>query len=118
MEFKSLSDRVTIVLKETETFFIFELPQLTVDATSSEGQTVAEENERYERILTASERKTINAETQTPQMYTKTRGTYIGRHDRKNCGTVVNNWVMFDTFKSEKSEVVEKFDKVASSLFH
>ncbi|XP_011503022.1 PREDICTED: WD repeat-containing protein 78-like [Ceratosolen solmsi marchali] len=96
-------DRVTIVLKETETFFIFELPQLTADTTSTEGQLVAEENERYKQVLATSKRKTMNTETQTPQIYTKTRGTCVGRQERKNHATIVNNWIMFDTLQNKNS---------------
>ena len=100
--FYAKSDRVTITLKETETFFIFEMPQRTVDPQTPEGQAVLAENERYQYITVGagSNRKLADAETQTPQIYTKSRGTFIGRKKRRNQGTFVSNWEIYDTYQS------------------
>lgn len=83
--------------------FMFELPQQTSDANSEEGRAVAEENERYKGIMGGLGRKTVSAEVQTPQYYSKTRGTFIGRKDLKNSSTYVNNWVMYDSYEAEKN---------------
>ena len=93
---------MTIVLKETETFFIFEMPQLTEDQSTPEGAAVAAENERYKFITigAGSHRKLAETETQTPQVHTKPRGTLLGRNPRRNQGTFVSNWQMHDTYKS------------------
>ncbi|OXU20024.1 hypothetical protein TSAR_010449 [Trichomalopsis sarcophagae] len=96
------NDKVTITLRETETFFLFDLPQLTEDAGTEAGRAVIEENERYRRIMSGAGRKTVDAETQTAQLYTKTRGTYVGREERKNKATFVNNWVMHDAYRDEE----------------
>lgn len=74
--------------------------QLTADLNTPEGQNVKLQNERYEYITSGegSNRKLVNAETQTPKIYTKTRSTFIGRNERCNFGTIVNNWVMHDTY--------------------
>ncbi|XP_033230208.1 WD repeat-containing protein 78-like isoform X2 [Belonocnema kinseyi] len=95
-------DKVTIILKETETFFIFEMPQLTEDQRTPEGAAVLAENERYKYITVGagSNRKLADAETQTPQVHTKPRGTYLGRNMRRNQGTFVSNWEMSDTYQS------------------
>ncbi|XP_015596572.1 WD repeat-containing protein 78 [Cephus cinctus] len=92
--------KVTITLKETETVFIFEMPQLTEDLRTPEGQAVKSDNERYEYITVGagSNRKLATAETQTPCVHMKTRSSYLGRHQRRNQGTFVNNWVLYDTF--------------------
>ncbi|XP_014206110.1 WD repeat-containing protein 78-like, partial [Copidosoma floridanum] len=100
-EFQSLSDLVTLTLRETDTFFLFEMPQLTEDATTEAGQAVVEENEQYSRIRAGAGRKTVASETQTPQLYTKTRGTLVERLERKNRATFVNNWVMHDAYRRE-----------------
>lgn len=94
------SKTVTITLKETQTFFIFEMPQLTGDLSTSEGQAIKQENEYYEYVTVGpgSNRKMIDAETQTIRKLTKSRGTYLGVRPRKNQGMFVNNWVIHDTY--------------------
>lgn len=91
-------ETVTITLKETQTFFIFEMPQLTGDLPTAEGQAIKQENEYYEYVTVVSNRKLIDAETQTICVLTKSRGTYLGARPRKNRGMFVNNWVMHDTY--------------------
>ncbi|XP_011140510.1 WD repeat-containing protein 78 [Harpegnathos saltator] len=94
------SETVTITLKETQTFFIFELPQLTGDLLTPEGQAIKQENEQYEYVTVGlgSNRKLMDAETQTIRVLTKSRGTYLGARPRKNQGIFVNNWVIHDTY--------------------
>lgn len=105
-------DEITIFLRETVTNFVFELPQLTADLDTPEGQEVKEQNERYEFITTGagSNRKIANAETQTTIIHTKTRSTYLGRQKRMNKGTFVNNWVMHDTYNTP--ELLKETDKI------
>ncbi|XP_015121940.1 WD repeat-containing protein 78 [Diachasma alloeum] len=93
-------DTVTILLKETETMIIFEMPQLTADLDTPEGQQVKEENERYEMITAEGgpKRKLADAETQTRRIHLKSRSTHLGRKRRMNQGTFVNNWVIHDTY--------------------
>lgn len=74
------------------------MPQLTVDLNTHDGAQVEERNRQY-RELTSSIRKTANAETQTRQIYLKTKATVLGRQKRFNKGTIVNNWVLFDTYQ-------------------
>lgn len=91
---------VTIILKETQTYFIFEMPQMTEDLRTPEGQMVQEENKNYEYVTVGpgSNRKLLNAETQTVRVLTKSRGTYLGMRPRKNQDVFVNNWVIHDTY--------------------
>lgn len=95
-------EKMTVILRETETFFILEMPQLTADLDTPEGQAVKEANERYEYITKGEgrNRRLAEAETQTTRIYTKSRSTYLGRKKRMNRGTFVNNWVMYDTYSS------------------
>lgn len=90
---------VTITLRETRTSFVFEMPQMTEDAETPQGQGVRSENENYEYATVgagSSVRKLIDAETQTIRLSTKSRGTFLGTEPRRNKGTLVNNWVMYD----------------------
>ncbi|XP_031844581.2 dynein axonemal intermediate chain 4 [Nomia melanderi] len=98
--FPSRPETVTITLKETETFFIFEMLPYTGDLRTPEGMAIKEENEMYEYKTTGpgSNRKLVDSETQTIQVLTKSRGTYIRRSKRRNQGTFVNNWVMHDVY--------------------
>lgn len=91
---------VTIILKETQTYFIFEMPQMTEDLQTLEGQTIQEENKNYEYITIGpgSNRKLLNVETQTIRVLTKSRGTYLGMRPRRNQDVFVNNWVIHDTY--------------------
>lgn len=89
---------MTITLRETDTSFLFDLPQLTVEADTESGKLVVQENERYTQLISGLGRKTVSSETQTPQSLTKTRGTCLPRLDRKNSSTFVNNWIMHDDY--------------------
>ncbi|KYQ50889.1 WD repeat-containing protein 78 [Trachymyrmex zeteki] len=98
--FPTCPKTVTITLKETQTFFIFEMPQMNVDLQTPEGQAVKQENENYEYVTVGpgSDRKLLNVETQTIRVLTKSRGTYCGLRSRRNQGMFVNNWVIHDTY--------------------
>lgn len=98
--FPSRPETVTITLKETETSFIFEMLPYTGDLRTPEGMAIEEENRMYEYKTTGpgSNRKLVDSETQTIQVLTKSRGTYIRRSKRRNQGTFVNNWVMHDIY--------------------
>ncbi|XP_066596829.1 dynein axonemal intermediate chain 4-like isoform X1 [Prorops nasuta] len=92
---------VNITLTETDTMILFELPQLIADLHTPEGIMIKEENERYDYITIGpgSLRKLVDSETQTIQPLTKTRGTYLPQKIRKNQGTLVNNWIIYDTYE-------------------
>ncbi|XP_033300963.1 WD repeat-containing protein 78 [Bombus bifarius] len=93
-------DTVTLTLRETETFFIFDIQPRTADLLTPDGIAVKEQNENYEykTIGPGSNRKLIDTETQTMQVLTKSRGTHLSRRRRKNQGMFVNNWVMYDAY--------------------
>ncbi|XP_011694764.1 PREDICTED: WD repeat-containing protein 78-like isoform X1 [Wasmannia auropunctata] len=98
--FATRPEAVTITLRETQTFFVFEMPQMTEDLQTPEGQAIVRENENYEYVTVGpgSDRKLLNVETQTIRVLTKSRGTYCGLRLRKNQGMFVNNWVIHDTY--------------------
>ncbi|XP_076653573.1 dynein axonemal intermediate chain 4 [Halictus rubicundus] len=93
-------ETVKITLRETETFFIFEMLPYTGDLRTPEGVAIKDENEMYEYKTTGpgSNRKLVDAETQTIDVLTKSRGTYLHSTTRRNQAAFVNNWVMYDTY--------------------
>ncbi|KAL6420767.1 hypothetical protein ACFW04_014011 [Cataglyphis niger] len=98
--FMDRPETVTIILKETQTYFVFEMPQMTEDLRTPEGQMVQQENQNYEYVTIGpgSNRKLLDAETQTIHVLTKSRGTYLGMRPRRNQDVFVNNWVIYDTY--------------------
>lgn len=96
-------------MKETETFFIFELQPRVADLHTPEGIKVQKENENYEykTIGPGSHRKLVEIETQTIQILMRSRGTYLSRKRRVNEGMFVNNWVIYDTY-AEPELILEK----------
>lgn len=73
---------------------------MTEDLRTPEGQIVQQENKNYEYVTVGpgSNRKLLDAETQTIRVLTKSRGTYLGIRPRRNQGVFVNNWVIHDTY--------------------
>lgn len=72
----------------------------TGDLHTPEGMAIKEENENYEykTIGPGSNRKLVNSETQTIQVLTQSRGTYLTLQKRRNQGMFVNNWVIHDVY--------------------
>ncbi|XP_054008148.1 dynein axonemal intermediate chain 4-like [Hylaeus anthracinus] len=107
--FPTRPETVTLTMKETETFFIFEMQPRTGDLRTPEGMAIKEENENYEYKTTGpgSNRKLVDSQTQTIRVLTKSRGTYLGRRKRVNKGMLVNNWVIHDTF-AEPELMIER----------
>jgi len=98
--FATRPETVTITLKETQTFFIFEMAQLTEDLHTPEGKALQQENEDYEYVTAGLglNRKLLDAETQTICILTKSRGTHLGLRPRQNEGMFANEWVLYDIF--------------------
>lgn len=73
---------------------------MTEDLRTPEGQALERENENYEYVTVGpgSNRKLLNVETQTISVLTKSRGTYCGLRPRRNQGTLMNSWVIHDTY--------------------
>ncbi|EZA46852.1 hypothetical protein DMN91_010154 [Ooceraea biroi] len=98
--FAARPESVTITLKETQTFFIFEMPQMTEDLRTPEGEAIQQENENYECVTVGpgSNRKLLDAEAQTIRILTKSRGTYLGLRPRRNQGMLASDWVIHDIY--------------------
>ncbi|XP_041976860.1 dynein axonemal intermediate chain 4 [Aricia agestis] len=98
---------ILIVLKETETTPLFELPSLSCEKGTPEGIAVEQDNEYYQYITVGKgrNRKTVNEETQTNACITQTRFTLASRPQKKNAATFASLWDMHDTYA--KLAVVE-----------
>lgn len=77
---------------------------MTENLQTPEGQVVQLENENYEYVTIGpgSNRKMLDAETQTIRMLMKSHGTYLGIRLRRNQDVFVNNWVIHDTYKASE----------------
>ncbi|KAM3961319.1 dynein axonemal intermediate chain 4 [Aphomia sociella] len=91
---------IFIVLKETETHFLFELPSFSYEKGTSEGGIVEEENEYYQYITVGKgrNRKMVVEETQTKQCITQSRHTLATRPQKKNAIAFASMWDMYDTY--------------------
>ncbi|XP_045533305.1 dynein axonemal intermediate chain 4 [Pieris brassicae] len=96
----SYPPEVLIVLKETDTQFMFELPCFTYEKGTSEAIVVEEENEFYQYITVGKgrNRKMVVEETQTEQRVTQTRHTLATRPQKKNAIVFASMWDMHDTY--------------------
>ncbi|KAJ0180739.1 hypothetical protein K1T71_004143 [Dendrolimus kikuchii] len=89
-----------IVLKETETRFIFELPSFSYEKGTQEATQIEEENEYYQYITVGKgrNRKMVVEETQTKQCVTQTRHTMATMPQKKNAFVFASLWDMHDTY--------------------
>lgn len=114
-----------LILKETETTFLFELPCFSCEKGSLEAASVEQENEFYQYITVGKgrNRKMVNEETQTKECITQTRHTLATRPQKKNAYAFASMWDMHDTYaqlakkvvKEEEDEMV-MYQSAASSL--
>ncbi|CAG4912658.1 unnamed protein product [Colias eurytheme] len=96
----SYPPEIFIVLKETETMFMFELPCFSYEKSTPEGAKVEEENEFYQYITVGKgrNRKMVVEETQTKEYVSQTRHTLATRPQKKNAIVFASMWDMHDTY--------------------
>ncbi|XP_045781950.1 dynein axonemal intermediate chain 4 [Maniola jurtina] len=96
----SYPPEIFVILKETETCFLYELPSFSYDRGTPEGAAVEEENEFYQYITVGKgkNRKMVNEETQTNELITQTRQTLATRPQKKNAIVFASMWDMHDTY--------------------
>lgn len=96
----SYPPEILIVMKETETCFLFELPSFSYEKGTPDGAAVEEENEFYQYITVGKgkNRKMVTEETQTKECVTQTRHTLSVRPQKKNAITFASMWDMHDTY--------------------
>ncbi|XP_077290075.1 dynein axonemal intermediate chain 4 [Arctopsyche grandis] len=97
-------EEITVVIAETETVCLFDMPSITVEKGSEEGDAVEKSNETYEYLTVGKgkNRKTISTETQTDECILKTRYTMVPKVEYKNSYAFASAWDMYDSFKDEE----------------
>ncbi|XP_047527772.1 dynein axonemal intermediate chain 4 [Vanessa atalanta] len=96
----SYPPEILVVLKETETCFLFEMQSYSYDKGTPEGNTVEEENEFYQYITVGKgkNRKMVTEETQTKECVSQSRHTLATRPQKKNAIAFASLWDMHDTY--------------------
>ncbi|KAF5298180.1 hypothetical protein FQA39_LY02604 [Lamprigera yunnana] len=109
--YSKMPSRISLLLKETNTIYIFELPSQTVNKNSEEATAVETENARYEFLTEGKgrNRKVTEAEAQTIQTLQKTRSTEAHATLCKQNMAFASIWDMYDVY--EKVEVPFVSDK-------
>lgn len=109
-----LKERIQLLLNETETFFIFEMPSCTIYKDSEQGIEAEKLNKLYEYLTSPKgrNRKVVNAETQTLPVLTKTRATDAEVVEYRDKEVFASVWDMHDTFWEtevhERQKLIEK----------
>ncbi|CAH2073312.1 unnamed protein product, partial [Iphiclides podalirius] len=105
----SYPEQLFVVLKETETRFLFELPRCSYEKGTPEGNAVEEQNNFYQYITVGKgrNRKTVTVETQTKECVAQSRHTLATRPQKKNAPAFASLWDMHDTY-ARLSETVRE----------
>ncbi|XP_068629649.1 dynein axonemal intermediate chain 4 [Battus philenor] len=100
---------VFIVLKETETQFLFELPCFSYEKGTAYASVVEEQNNYYQYITVGKgrNRKMVTEETQTKECVSQSRHTLATRPQKKNAIAFASLWDMHDTY-AKLAKVVKK----------
>lgn len=104
-----------LILKETETVYLYELPSYSYEKGTSEATTVEQENEFYQYITVGKgrNRKMVYEETQTQATITQSRHTLATRPQKKNAMTFASLWDMHDAYAQlAKETIVEEKDEM------
>ncbi|XP_013146420.1 PREDICTED: WD repeat-containing protein 78 [Papilio polytes] len=93
-------EEIFVVLKETDTEFLFELPSFSYERGTIEANTVEEQNNYYQYITVGKgrNRKMVTEETQTKECVSQSRHTVATRPKKKNAISFASLWDMHDTY--------------------
>ncbi|XP_076266872.1 dynein axonemal intermediate chain 4-like [Rhynchophorus ferrugineus] len=107
---------ISLVLSETSTFFILDIPSSTAIKDTEEGDLVEEKNKEYEYLTEGKgrNRKVVNAEAQTVQILKKTRNTLAEMVKTRNSPAFASNWEMYDTYHDQLATVQEEYTSNSS----
>ncbi|KAF5306983.1 hypothetical protein FQR65_LT07206 [Abscondita terminalis] len=110
-----MPSHINLLLKETTTFYLLDLPSKTVDRDSEEGTLVEAENQRYIYLTEGKgkNRKVVNAKVQTITTLVKSRSTEAENVARKQNHAFASEWDMYDTYETTKLVDDESSDKPA-----
>ncbi|KAL3268943.1 hypothetical protein HHI36_008029 [Cryptolaemus montrouzieri] len=99
-----IATKINLVLNETETFFVLNLPSSSELKGTTEGDAAEIANENYEFLTVGKgkNRKVIEAMVQTHGTLRKSRETEAVKVKDTSHSTFVSNWEMYDTFLEEQ----------------
>ncbi|XP_050295299.1 dynein axonemal intermediate chain 4-like [Anthonomus grandis grandis] len=111
-EMQKAPTHVSLILSETNTNFILDIPSCTALKDTEEGDLVEQLNQEYEYLTEGKgrNRKVVNAEAQTVHILKKSRNTEAEFVQTINRKAFASNWEMFDTFYNEKDNETEPTD--------
>ncbi|XP_044754332.1 dynein axonemal intermediate chain 4-like isoform X2 [Coccinella septempunctata] len=101
-----IADKISLILNETETFFILDLPSASEIKDTPEGNYVEKLNADYEYLTVGKgkNRKVIDAMVQTHGTLRKSRETEAVKVKTASHSTFASNWEMYDTFLDDNSQ--------------
>ncbi|EDV95907.1 dynein axonemal intermediate chain 4 [Drosophila grimshawi] len=114
---------IKVLLRKTPIVILFERCSMTAEADTEEGRHVQADNQRYEELLSGTDktRRTIDADTQTMTALMKSRLMNTERLRTDNVASYVSNFEMFDTYKdlqaSTKSVEVQGAQKMEVTTY-
>ncbi|XP_023025428.1 dynein axonemal intermediate chain 4 isoform X2 [Leptinotarsa decemlineata] len=116
-DMKKLPTHISLILRETNTFFLLDLPSCTSLKDTEEGDLVEEDNEQYQFLTEGKgrNRKVLNAEVQTVPIVMKTRNTYSEKLKTVPDSAFVSNWDMYDTYQETQEASCEESDSSQDS---
>ncbi|XP_068898446.1 dynein axonemal intermediate chain 4-like isoform X2 [Tenebrio molitor] len=112
---QAIPEHISLILKETATIFLLDLPSATVPKASDEASAVLEDNETYDYLTKGKgrNRKVLNVGIQTVPVLMKARDTETKKMRFKNTSTYVSAWEMYDTFKEMEQRSDDDSDVIA-----
>ncbi|KAK9877035.1 hypothetical protein WA026_016062 [Henosepilachna vigintioctopunctata] len=117
-----IPETFSLILNETETFFILDIPSSSQIKGSLEGDAVEKTNEEYEYLTVGKgkNRKMLEAMVQTRATLRKTRETEAVRVKTASHSTFASNWEMHDTFLegTSQTKVTEEEGPSSKELLH
>ncbi|CAH1156209.1 unnamed protein product [Phaedon cochleariae] len=110
---KKIPSHISLILTETNTFFILDMPSCTAIKDTDEGNQVEEDNAQYEFLTEGKgkNRKTLSAEVQTFPIVMKTRSTFPEKVKTQTGTAFVSNWNMYDTYQATKETLTEESEE-------
>ncbi|XP_045473583.1 dynein axonemal intermediate chain 4-like [Harmonia axyridis] len=101
-----IPNNISLILNETETFVILDLPSVTEIRDTPEGLEVEKLNTDYEYLTVGKgkNRKVIDTMVQTHGTLRKSRETDAVKVKTTSHTTFASNWEMFDTFLEDESQ--------------
>ncbi|XP_067011204.1 uncharacterized protein [Anabrus simplex] len=102
--------KITILLQETETFFLFELPSVTGLKGTEEGDLIEKDNEQYE-YLVAGEGKFRNRKSvgvQSTWLMWRDHATLAPRCEMKDVAVLATRYDLYESLKSDNTSPRKK----------